>query len=511
MKADPLGDDVIKLENQTFKGWRGLLWPVRASELYKVLPLLLIKFCVSFNYTILHATKDTLTVTTKGSGAEAIPILKGSVVLIFAFLAMLFYSKLSNRLNRETLFYVVLAPFLIFFTLYAFVLYPYKDILSPHATSDWIVSIIGKEREHWVSVYRFWMNSMFFVMAELWGGIVIGLLFWGFANQINSIGEAVRFYTLFSAGGHLGIMAAGPLIWYYSHAFPKEHFDLTIKYLIGFFTLFCLVIYAAYWWTNRTIYPEKGISPALIEEQHKEERTKLSLWNSLQHIIRSPSLGCVALMVIGYSLSVNMVEVTWKATLKLKYPDPNQYQAFMGFVSSATGCFSLFLALFVGGFTIRHIGWHKSAQITPIMLGVLSLAFFAFFFAQPYMGETAALYGTTALMVVVMVGAIHNVSCKSMKYCLFDPTKEMAYIPMDEENKTKGKAAVDVVASRFGKSGSSWIQAFLIEFAGSGSILGVAAYLAPCVAIALGGWIVAVYSLGKIMGSISPKAKPQEA
>ncbi len=126
---DPLADNVVKMQSQSFTGWRNLLWPVRANELIKVLPLLLIKFCVSFNYTILHATKDTLTVTTKGSGAEAIPILKGSVVLIFAFLAMLLYSNLSNRLNRETLFYVILAPFLIFFALYAFH-YPF-GIFSP--------------------------------------------------------------------------------------------------------------------------------------------------------------------------------------------------------------------------------------------------------------------------------------------------------------------------------------------------------------------------------------------
>lgn len=61
-------------------------------------------------------------------------------------------------------------------------------------------------------------------------------------------------------------------------------------------------------------------------------------------------------------------------------------------------------------------------------------------------------------MAAVLVGAAQNVFSKSAKYSLFDPCKEMAYIPLDQELQLKGKAAIDVVCNPLGKSGGSAIQ-----------------------------------------------------
>jgi len=36
-----------------------------------------------------------------------------------------------------------------------------------------------------IAILRNWSFCLFYVMAELWGSVVVSLLFWGFANQVS--------------------------------------------------------------------------------------------------------------------------------------------------------------------------------------------------------------------------------------------------------------------------------------------------------------------------------------
>lgn len=63
-----------------------------------------------------------------------------------------------------------------------------------------------------------------------------------------------------------------------------------------------------------------------------------------------------------------------------------------------------------------------------------------------------------------------QVFSRGAKFSLFKPAEEMVYIGLDDESRTKGKAAIDVVGAQSGKSiGSVLQQALLIlRCAGAG-------------------------------------------
>jgi len=482
------------MSERVFGKWRARLWPIHREELNKVIPLLFMKFFVSLNYSLLTSMKDAMVVTARGGGAEVIPVLKGWGVLPVAVLATFIYAQLATRVRPATLFRLVLFTFMGLIALYTYVLYPNMDALSPHASADAFQAWLGGRGMHWVSVYRNWVPSFFFIMAELWGSFAIFMLFWGFSNQIHTVSEAKRTYTLYIAAGDLAAMLGGRML---VHVSKQGDFLASLQGMTIVMMLSGVAIFFLHQWLIHKALPQNWEADAMsLHQNGGKSKSQLSFTASLKHVFSSKYILCLAIMVISVGLTINMIEVSWKASLKLLYPEPSDYQAYMGTVTSLVGSIAFLTVILVGSGLIRYLGWFVSACLTPAVVGVTGIIFLGL--VVIYRTDGAASIGFhVPLLLLVTVGAIQNIAAKVMKYSFFDPTKEMAFIPLDAEEKTQGKAAVDVVSSRLGKSGSSWLQVALLDILGHSSILSVSHFLLVIVALAVVAWVYALRVLRK--------------
>ncbi|MBM3198444.1 MAG: NTP/NDP exchange transporter, partial [Chlamydiae bacterium] len=429
-------------KTQEFSKWRSFLWPVYNYELKKLLPMLFLFFFISFNYTILRDTKDTLLVTAPGSGAEAIPFIKVWGVLPSAVLFMLVYSKLSNIFSKKTLFYGTISMFVAFFFLFAFVLYPLKDVLHPTTAADRLMDILPKGFYGLVAIFRNWVYALFYIMAELWGSVAISLLFWGFANDITKVGESKRFYAMFGLGANLALLVSGPTITYFSDIQTRlpagvDAWGVALHYLLSFAGIAGILCMALYYFVDRYVLTDSRFFNPSEVKKAKGEKPKMSLKDSFLFLAKSKYIGLLAILIISYGVTINLVEVTWKKQLQLQYPEPCAYNKFMGQFSTWTGIVTVFMMLFVGGNVVRRFGWTKAALVTPTVLAITGVGFFSFILFRDNLAGFVSMLGTSPLMLAVLFGAAQNIMSKSAKYSLFDPTKEMAYIPLDQESKTK--------------------------------------------------------------------------
>lgn len=460
------------------KGGLAGLIPAK-SEREKLLPLALMFFCILFNYTILRDTKDVLMVTAPKSGAEVIPFIKTYVNLPVAIGFTGLYAKMTDNMDLKTVFYSCVIPFLIFFASFALFIYPNRTFLHPHGLVDALASRLPANFSAPLSILRNWSFAVFYVMAEMWGSVVASLLFWGFANEVTTVEEAKKYYPLFGLGANVALIFSGQYVRFVSKmranlAPGVDAWAVSLKYLMGAVLGSGGVLLAAYRHMQTKVVPKLEQSTPK-KKTIKKKKTKMSMKESAKFLMSSKYIRDLAILVISYGMCINIVEVSWKAKLKQAFPDPNSYSAFMGNFSSATGMIT-FIMMLLGRSIFQKFGWGVAALVTPTMIGVTGLCFFGTNLFSSAMAPVAALVGMTPLMLSVVLGAAQNILSKSSKYSLFDPCKEMAYIPLDQESKTKGKAAIDVVGNPLGKSGGALVQQILIF--GVGSLSAATPYLA---------------------------------
>jgi ATP:ADP antiporter, AAA family len=471
----------------------------------KVLALGAIFFAASFNLTILQNLKDAIMVTT--AGAETLPWLSSLVVLPASLGFFMLYGRMLEVLPQRTVFYASVAPLIGFYIFFAAVLYPMHGVLHPHGLYESLSTVVPTGLHGLLKVIEYWTFSLFYCSAELWGSVVISVLFWGLANEVCTVEEARAVYPMMGIAANVALVLSGSFVKMVCKATAGVGTHAMLSALV-----MCVACMAGAMGLAKAVVDRWVIAPYCVvdaptgaalgaksspqKKMIKKKKPKGSLGESFAVLKSSPKITNLAILVMSYGISHRLFEFAWKGQLRALFPTPAAYQGVLADVSIATGWATITLML-LGKIVFQKFGWNAAAMATPLAMGVTGACFFFMSLAANQGISIAGMDPTAMAFAGVAAGALTQVMARASKFSLFDSSKEMVWIEMTKEEKSRGKAAVDLLGSQIGKSGGAWVtQALLIVL---GSIQSALPVISAVFVVVCASWLRAVANLGGIL------------
>lgn len=478
------------------KKLKDIFWPIRNDELPKFIPMCALMFSVLFNQNILRILKDSIVIPE--ISAEVTSFAKVYCVTPAAAFFVIAYAKMLNHLSFNQIFNILLAIFISYFMIFAIIIYPNVEIF--HLDEQYAKEMMDlyPHFKWYIALAAYWSYIVFYVFAELWPNIFYILLFWQLANEVTTTNEAKRFYTHFSLIGNSSLIFVGIIMMNVAseNSFLKHYFVQTEDkvMLVQFCAILMLIFALLSSIMVRYVFKNIITNPLFYKDAKKERSTKpkMNLTESFNYIIRSKYLWLMLITSASFGLAMNLVEAVWKDRIKMLYPTVNSYAEFNGLIVMWTG-FTLIFMTILGNNIMRRHGWFVAAVFTPVVIMVTGTLFFILIvFDEEVVDFIEVVILMSPLYMAVLIGSIQNILAKGTKYSIWDTSREMLYIPLDDELKTKGKAAVDVVSSKLGKSTSGLVQSVIFTLFPTATYMSISPILMLIFILVCVIWIYAV-------------------
>lgn len=242
--------------------------------------------------------------------------------------------------------------------------------------------------------------------------VVVLEIFWSVANAAFRVDKARWIYGLFCAIGSAGAWVGGTLVSRYAEALGTE---LTLAIVAP-----CLLLC----WAARHLLPA-------VEVPRRASTDVSAGWQILRG---SRYLLLMLALIAVIQVIINLVDYQYNAVLQEAFPEKDARTAMSGEIYSWISVASVSLQLLTGPI-LTALGVRLTLLFIPVVIGGTLLTF--------------ALAPRFATM------AAAKVSGKVFDYSLFRAGKEILYIPLGFEEKTKGKAFIDMMGYRVAKGAAS--------------------------------------------------------
>jgi ATP:ADP antiporter, AAA family len=154
--------------------------------------------------------------------------------------------------------------------------------LRPLPLAEFCIDLVNSWGERWagpIAIIRNWTFCVFYVAAELWGSVVVSVLFWGLANNIVTTKESERFYPLFGLVANVALIFSGQAVRHFSDVratLPPDvdGWGYSLRGMMTMVVAFGLGICAL-----RTFIEETTIKPLALKVTTKKVRAPAQMYS----------------------------------------------------------------------------------------------------------------------------------------------------------------------------------------------------------------------------------------
>lgn len=435
------------------------IFPIYSHEYAKFLLLAVLCFLVCTNYTLLRTVKETLVITKPEMGLEIIPFLRTWMLMPTMLIFVKVYASMSAHCRQSHVCYFFIAFFLCFFLLFIFVLYPNDEFFQLSALGNKIESLQIPFAKQIASMLRHWSFSLYYCLSEVWGTIVVLILFWGASNRHNTVDEAKRYYSPILFITNLSGLFASQISLQLSYGsfkhflFPnQDKWAATFLSITACVCLFTLVIFLLFHLLFKHFPMEAGTALKDKSLSSKE----MSLVEMIKSIRNNKNILTLAVMVFAYFFTSGIMEIIWKFYLQKSHPNSNDFNDYLSNCTQYISIASTLLTLGVTGDLIRRFPWRVSAAIMPVVLLIPMTAF-----------VIVCYFYDSNLAIATTIGALYYCLNRICKFTFFDLSKEVATVELDYKDQIKSKAVLDGLLVKFGKTCESGFLQILLIAVGS--------------------------------------------
>jgi AAA family ATP:ADP antiporter len=370
------------------------------------------------------------------------PLAKIASVMIF-FPLVLLYSKLVDHFSKEKLIYFFIGMYgTIGLILVYFIAHPVIGLANTNA---------GAHR---------WIGWAFYFFCESFISLMLAL-YWSFINDITSPESAKKGYGLIAFGTQFGALLFTILGNYLSYDAEKYASTAPLIALIsiGLFFVFGGIIFILSHVVKRESLVGYQTENKNEQQLHVDEKS-VNFLEGLKLILTRPYVGGIFTLIFLSEFIATIMGFHQMLLAKAAYPNPGMLNKFFFDFNLCVQIIACLFAFIGTSFFHRKLGVRSSLITYPALLGLFIFSYI--------------IHPTLQTIFYVMLIS------KALGYALYQPAKEMLYIPTSKNIKYKSKAWIDMFGLRFSKatgSGFNSIVGPLITVSGTCALGLIAAWM----------------------------------